>query len=191
MILPYKIKGWLTGYISPEQALADFLKSGNQDKLRYVIDHYNQSVFHYLLSFTNKDLAEDVLQNTWLKVFQSYNQKQPKKPVKHVKAWLFTIARNSLIDELRKDRQWQDLAEENIAAQQPSLLEKISQQARLEKFNDILERLPFLQREAFIFRQEGFSLQEISELTGSEIETVKSRLRYAKKQFKAALGDQE
>lgn len=188
MNLPSRIKGWLVGYASPEQALIDFLKSGNRDKLSYVIDHYNQSIFHYLLTLTNQNLAEDILQTTWLKVLQSHHKDKPQKKVIHAKSWLYTIARNSLIDELRKSKQWQDIEQEELASESLSPPEQLSQRMKLKKFNDALEKLPFLQREAFIFRQEGFSLQEIGQLTNSEVETVKSRLRYAKNHFKSVLG---
>ena len=47
-------------------------------------------------------------------------------------------------------------------------------------FDYELGALPFEQREAFCLQQEGFGLQEIADITHSKIETVKSRLRYAK-----------
>jgi DNA-directed RNA polymerase specialized sigma24 family protein len=48
--------------------------------------------------------------------------------------------------------------------------------------------LPFHQREAFIFQQEGFSVEEICTLTDENFETVKSRLRYARNNLKTLLG---
>ena len=54
----------------------------------------------------------------------------------------------------------------------------------IDKFNSALLQLPILQREAFIFQQEGFSIIDICELTHSSHETVKSRLRYARTYLK-------
>jgi RNA polymerase sigma-70 factor (ECF subfamily) len=55
---------------------------------------------------------------------------------------------------------------------------------RLAIFNQAITLLPFHQREAFIFQQEGFSVLQIAELTDESFETIKSRLRYARAQIK-------
>jgi RNA polymerase sigma-70 factor (ECF subfamily) len=56
------------------------------------------------------------------------------------------------------------------------------------KFRQILEQLPFVQREAFVLQQEGFSIAQIADITQQKIETIKTRLRYAKLQFKQHIG---
>ena len=68
-------------------------------------------------------------------------------------------------------------------------LEKSVQAAdRITQFNAALAQLPFLQREAFIFQQEGFTVMEISVLTNDSFETIKSRLRYARNNLSHLLG---
>jgi RNA polymerase sigma-70 factor (ECF subfamily) len=106
----------------------------------------------------------------------------------NVKSWLYTIARNTLIDELRQQSKWkfQELQEDLI--QTNNLSKEFEQADKLAKFNEAVTCLPFHQREAFIFQQEGFSVLEISQLTGESFETVKSRLRYARNNLKTLLG---
>ena len=137
-----------------------------------------------MLSQSNKELAEDVVQTTWLKVMKTTQN----TPQQNVKSWLFTIARNTLIDEFRRQQKWQSqLLDENKML--TVNLEKSVQAAdRITQFNAALAQLPFLQREAFIFQQEGFSVMEISVLTNDSFETIKSRLRYARNNLSHLLG---
>jgi RNA polymerase sigma-70 factor (ECF subfamily) len=62
------------------------------------------------------------------------------------------------------------------------------QEDSLTQFDQAIIQLPFYQREAFIFQQEGFTLMDISQLTNESFETVKSRLRYARNNLQKLLG---
>ena len=179
------IKGWYNPKTSPEKLLTNYISTGKNKYLSLLVEQFNLSLYHYLLSQSNKELAEDVVQTTWLKVMKTKSVSQQQR---NVKSWLFTIARNTLIDEFRRQQKWQSqLLDENKML--TVNLEKSLQAAdRLTQFNAALEQLPFLQREAFIFQQEGFSLNEIAELTNDSFETVKSRLRYARNNLSHLLG---
>lgn len=185
MKLPSTIKGWLNPTSTPESLLTKYAATGNKKHLSLLVAQFNLSLYHFLLSLSNKELAEDVLQSTWLKVMTTASKNHQHT---HVKSWLFTIARNTLIDELRQQQkwQWQTLHDDIVC---PSNLSKAFENAnQLEKFNQAITALPFYQREVFIFQQEGFSVLEICELTSENFETVKSRLRYARNNLKTLLG---
>jgi DNA-directed RNA polymerase specialized sigma24 family protein len=62
-----------------------------------------------------------------------------------------------------------------------------SESSFINQFNIGLSLLPFSQKEAFFLQQEGFSLAQIAQLTASESETVRSRIRYAKQALKKHL----
>ena len=178
------IKGWYKPKTSPEMLLTNYIATGKNKYLSLLVAQFNLSLYHYLLSQSNKELAEDVVQTTWLKVMKTTQN----TPQRNVKSWLFTIARNTLIDEFRRQQKWQSqLLDENKML--TVNLEKSVQAAdRITQFNAALEQLPFLQREAFIFQQEGFSVMEISVLTNDSFETIKSRLRYARNNLGHLLG---
>ena len=180
------IKGWLNPSISPETLLSKYYSTGQSRYLTLLVEQFNVSIFHYLLSLSNKEIAEDTLQSTWLKVMNNGKSKQHT----NVKSWLFTIARNTLIDELRRQQKWQwsELSDEQLVSE--DLENSIITDNKLAGFNEALTRLPFHQKEAFIFQQEGFSVLEICQLVEENFETVKSRLRYARKHFKAVLGSE-
>lgn len=180
------IKGWFNPSNTPEQLMLRYSQTKEQKYLIKLIELFNLPIYHYLLSLSNKETAEDALQTTWIKVMQKSHY---YKNQQQVKSWLFAIARNTLIDELRHQQKWQwtTLNEETLIS--PSNHNDIEQKDRLTLFNNAVESLPFFQREAFIFQQEGFSISQICAITDQSFETIKSRLRYARKNLKAQLGN--
>lgn len=195
MNVPLTIKSWLnsahasflninTG-ASPEEVMAQYIATGKKQYLAILVNEFNLPLYHYLLSLSDNTMAEDVVQSTWLKVMRAQNKSAPA----NIKAWLFTIARNTLIDELRKQNKWQHVELDDQIACSNKLELHVEKEAQLEQFNIALHALPFLQREAFIFQQEGFSLMQIANLTNESQETIKSRLRYARNYLKKALGE--
>jgi len=185
------IKGWFNPNISPEILLTRYIATSKDKYFILLVEQFNQPIYHYLLSQSDKEMAEDIIQSMWLKVIKI---KETHQAHNNVKSWLFTIARNTLIDELRRQNRWQT---QPLDEAEPSLeLSVISQTVnytleqesenrdRLATFNQAISLLPFHQREAFIFQQEGFSVLQIAELTDESFETIKSRLRYARAQIK-------
>ena len=194
MNLPSKVKGWLSSaqvglpYLkqsaSPEEVMAQYIATGKKYYLTRLVNEFNGSLYHYLLTQSDKTTAEDVVQTVWLKVMNSQSQMTPT----HIKSWLFTIARNTLIDELRKQNKWQYVEFDDQLSDSHNLELAFEKETQLNLFNQALSALPFLQREAFIFQHEGFSLMEIAELTHESQETIKSRLRYARNHLKSKVG---
>ncbi|MFC4698705.1 RNA polymerase sigma factor [Glaciecola siphonariae] len=133
-------------------------------------------LYHYLVSLSDQDLAQDIAQKTWLKVYEKPQRYQGKAGFKF---WLFRVGRNALIDEFRKQNRVCHLLEEHLTedgTRQEDILEQDIQLC----FDRALMALPFLQREAFCLQQEGFSLEQIAQISGDPKETIKTRLRYAK-----------
>jgi len=188
------IKGWFNPQISPEILLTRYIATSKDKYLTLLVQQFNQPIYHYLLSQSDKETAEDIIQSMWLKVMKT---KESQQAHRNVKSWLFTIARNTLIDELRRQNRWQtqSLDESDtsttvllLAQTTHHSLEQESENSdRLAIFNQAIALLPFHQREAFIFQQEGFSVLQIAELTHESFETIKSRLRYARTHIKSLL----
>jgi RNA polymerase sigma-70 factor (ECF subfamily) len=185
------IKGWFNPNISPETLLTRYIATSKDKYFILLVDQFNQPIYHYLLSQSDKEMAEDIIQSMWLKVIKIKDTHQAHN---NVKSWLFTIARNTLIDELRRQNRWQtqplDEAEPSLelsvlsATINYTLEQESENRDRLAIFNQAITLLSFHQREAFIFQQEGFSVLQIAELTDESFETIKSRLRYARAQIK-------
>lgn len=119
------------------------------------------------------DQAEDLAQETFLKLFRSLPQYQEKKKFK---AYLYTIANRLCIDESRKIQMYPLEEGENIASERSDILQI---EAR-EDVRRLLGLLSPMQREAVILRYgEQLSFAEIAKVTGTNIRTAQSRVRYA------------
>jgi RNA polymerase sigma-70 factor (ECF subfamily) len=115
--------------------------------------------------------------------------------------WLYRIAHNRLIDHWRTIGQVElvtagaDEEDEDPLAAIPAARDsepdaQASARERSERLRAACAALPAMQREAFLLHQEGgLELAEIAELTGTGVETVKSRIRYAVAKLRLELGD--
>ena len=115
---------------------------------------------------------------------------------------MFKLARNTLIDEYRRQQHFVELDENtHLAAQNDKSESDLtsgdltsgdshigSSNISYDAFDAALKKLSFVQREAITLQQEGFSLADIELITQSSLETIKTRLRYAKQNLKRLLG---
>lgn len=182
------IKSWLFETPSKD-CMASYAKSGDNRYLEQLIALYSNDLYHYLVTQSNTHLAYDVSQQTWLKVIEKRHLYQAQTTPK---AWLFKLARNTLIDEYRRQQHFVELDENtHLAAQNDkseSGLTIGSSNISYDAFDAALKQLSFVQREAVTLQQEGFSLADIELITQSSLETIKTRLRYAKQNLKRLLG---
>lgn len=158
---------------SNEALMLRYSRNGDPQLLGRLYDACANDLYHFLLTLSDATLAKDISQMTWVKVIE---KKHLYKDSGSFKAWIFTLSRNLLIDEYRKQKN--TTHEVDILPAEYVL--QATDEVLLEHFNIALSLLPFAQREAFCLQQEDFSLVDIACITHCNIETVKSRLRYAK-----------
>jgi RNA polymerase sigma-70 factor (ECF subfamily) len=125
---------------------------------------YKQDVFSYLLSIThNKTLAEDLLQETFLKAIFS----APKfRGDSSIKTWLFGIARNTWLQNLRKEKasiEYSDFLQLYVTE---SIESSLISKETVNMVNELLESKDERTREIIHMRTEGYSYFEISEKMG-------------------------
>ena len=192
------IKSWLFETPSKD-CMASYAKSGDNRYLEQLIALYSNDLYHYLVTQSNTHLAYDVSQQTWLKGIEKRHLNQAQTTPK---AWLFKLARNTLIDEYRRQQHFVELDENtHLAAQNDKSENDLnsgdltsgdshigSSNISYDAFDAALKQLSFVQREAITLQQEGFSLADIELITQSSLETIKTRLRYAKQNLKRLLG---
>jgi RNA polymerase sigma factor (sigma-70 family) len=135
--------------------------------------------------------AEDILQDVFYELVEAYRL---MKPVEHVTAWMFTVARNRITDLFRA-RKPQVSAQEPVAFGEDGaelVLEDLlpspdagpeaayARQVLLEELDAALEELPYEQREVFIAHEmEGRNFKELAAETGLSVNTLLSRKHYA------------
>jgi RNA polymerase sigma factor (sigma-70 family) len=156
-----------------------------QNSVRHFDELYNrhqQALYHYLLSQCPLALAQDVFQISWQKVMKQAWQFGASSNKQNFQAWLFTIARNTLIDELRKIKPSVNLDEHIELVDETDAFESKSDE--LNWLNIQISQLPFFQRETLCLQLEGFSLDDIAQMSDCSVDTIKSRLKLARKKLK-------
>lgn len=182
MSIGLTLKSIFVNTASSESLMLQYAKTGDKNTLALLYDTCGDDLYHFVLSLSDKTLAKDVCQITWLKVIE---KKHLYNDSGKFKAWLFTLARNQLFDEYRKQKDTSSSCIELIKAPQQAL--DLTDKQNANSFDQALMNLPFEQREAFCLQQESFSLIDIAKITHSSHETVKSRLRYAKDNLRKQL----
>ncbi len=168
-------------------AVAEGLKRQDPGLLDQLIVRYQHRLLRYLLFLTgNREQAEDTFQEVWMRVLTRGGQFNGKA---RFETWLFTIARNLVIDQRRK-RTMSSLDELfeagddddrplvfEVADREPSPFDRMSNVEDREQIAAALLQLDVLYREVLVLRfHEDLSLEEIAKVTRAPLSTVKSRL---------------
>ncbi|CAN8139222.1 RNA polymerase sigma factor [Thiomicrorhabdus sp. 6S2-11] len=132
-------------------------------------------------------IAQDLVQETMLKALEN---QEDLDSLQHLKAWLVKIMRNMFLDEMRFKNRWQWVEETEIDQHhcaQCSESELLKSQ-RNELLYRAMAQLPFEQREAItLVDLQGFSYQEIADITATPVGTVMSRISRGRQRLKNLL----
>jgi RNA polymerase sigma-70 factor (ECF subfamily) len=182
---------FVSAMVDENTEIARGLQRRDPDLLDHLIEKYQHRLLRYLIYLTGRrDLAEDLFQETWIRVLERGHQYDGRY---EFSTWLFTIARNLVIDYLRRkrpasldsmaDRAGASLDNDNSvpfdipAAGQPSAFDATVQREQNEHISAGMQHIPLEYCETLVLRfQEGMSLEEIAHVTGAPLGTVKSRI---------------
>ncbi len=147
---------------------------------------YNQRIYAYCLRVTGShDDANDIFQEVFMKFFASIKE---KKVVDKVAGFLMTIARNLCLNYNRNKKSYTDLDSLDSDIYLRSNDEGIEYKEMMELITRALDCLEFQFREAFVLRVfQGFSYDEMSEITGVNTNILKNRVFRAKDRIKEVL----
>lgn len=160
------------------------LKRRDSDLIERLIEQYQHRLLRYLVFLTgHRETAEDLFQEAWMRVLQRGPQYDGRA---RFETWLFTIARNLVIDLSRKRKMSSlDAMREPSETGQPfepvseavSPFRHCESQQEASRVATAMLKIDALQREALVLRfHEEMSLEEISQVTHAPLSTVKSRL---------------
>ncbi|MAA95120.1 MAG: RNA polymerase subunit sigma-24 [Rheinheimera sp.] len=173
--------------------MQQFQQSGQLQWLDKLIMQCGDDLYHFLLRQADAQLAADICQQCWLKVLENRHSYRAES---RFKTWLFTLARNALVDELRRQQRWQlsadkdsEVSVEALRMGQEGIAEQLALLQQKERLAGALAALPTLQREAILLQLEEFSLDDIAHITRELPETIKSRLRYARERLALLMGE--
>lgn len=171
------------------------LRRGDLDALTILVQRYQHRLYRYLLRLVRQpDEAEDLFQQTWLRVAAQIRRFDPKR---NFDAWLFTLARNLAIDHLRRLRpESLDEHEARESGHTPAALrasdappiDVLIARERSRFVASAMDTLPLLYREVLVLRfEEEMKLEEIADVLDAPLSTVKSRLRRGLENLKETL----
>ncbi len=164
-------------------------KRGSLPAFEALYRRHNDALYRYLLRLSrDPDIAADVFQDAWSKIVSS---RQRYRPTATFRTFLFRIAHNCFIDQLRRSQRRPAAGDRNpdtLEAPQSDPLRHASMSENRDRLLTALKTLPEAQQHAFVLHQEaGLSVAQIAEVTGVNAETAKSRLRYAMNKLKRLL----
>jgi len=165
-------------------AIARGLKRQDPELLDQLIETYQHRLMRYLMFLTGKrEVAEDLFQEVWIRVLRRGAQYNGKA---RFDTWIFTIARNLVIDLSRKRTmasldEMRDGGEDErpfeIVQEGPSPLEQFQYREDAAELATVMLTLEPSYREVLTLRfHEEMSLEEIATVTRAPLSTVKSRL---------------
>ncbi len=170
-----------------DNELISLYVNGDESALKILIQRHEKRVFSYiLLSVKNRELAEDIFQDTFIKVINTLRSGNYHEEGKFVQ-WVMRIANNLKIDYFRK-MQRMPAFESNgefdifdiIYGTDPSIEQKMITEQLYAEVAEMVKYLPDEQREVLEMRiYQDISFKDIAEMTNVSINTALGRMRYA------------
>jgi RNA polymerase sigma-70 factor (ECF subfamily) len=173
--------------VSDRELIREYLQ-GNQASLEKLIRRHKNRVFAYILMVVkDKQLADDIFQDTFIKVINTFKAGTYKEEGKFIQ-WVMRIAHNLIIDYFRKSKRipiidnnnenfdiFDTIKFTNDSIEDKMVIEQIHQDVR-----DLIEFLPLEQKEVLFLRHySDMSFKDIAEQTNVSINTALGRMRYA------------
>lgn len=185
--------------IIAEKLIMKYLKNRSSVYFAKIMELYRVKLYGYIQKKTGFSAAvDDIYQETWLKVSRNLENYNSQGKFSN---YLFFIATNSCYDYLRKLKREKENRYEKISDydnRTPDYLENVEGTIempgkKLEEYEgtvqikSLIEKLPEKQKDVVLLRSEGFSFKEISEMTGTSVNSLLSRMRYAIQKIRTGL----
>lgn len=160
---------------------------GNPKSFEVLIQKHKNKIYAFILSkIRNKDLAEDIFQETFIKVINSLQKGKYNEEGKFL-PWVMRIANNLVIDYFRKAKKMRTIAPTNdfdifdiLEDGERNIEDNLVNDQVHKDLRKLIEYLPEDQKEVLKMRYYAeLSFKEISESTGVSINTALGRMRYA------------
>jgi len=170
-----------------DQELIGRYLAGNQSSLEKLIRRHKNRIFAYILMIVKeKELAEDLFQDTFIKVINTIRSGSYKEEGKFIQ-WAMRIAHNLIIDHFRKSKRIPTIENrddfdifDKVRIPVESIEERIITEQIHKDVKKLIDYLPKEQREVLIMRHYGdMSFKDIAEVTNVSINTALGRMRYA------------
>lgn len=173
--------------VSDKELIRQYL-GGDHNSLEQLIEKHQNRVFAYILMVVkDKDLAEDIFQDTFIKVVNTLRSGSYKEEGKFLQ-WVMRIAHNLIIDHFRKEKRIPVMENnfddfdifDTLSLKDPSAEEKMVNEQIKKDVRNLIEYLPAEQKQVLKMRHYAdMSFKDIAEQTDVSINTALGRMRYA------------
>jgi len=171
-----------------DKELVESYLSGNQSSFEILINRHQGRVYAYILMLVkDRQLADDIFQDTFMKVIRTLNGGSYNEEGKFIQ-WVMRIAHNLIIDHFRKSKRipYADSSSDDyqlidrLGYTDISIEEKIITEQIHNDLRRMIEFLPEEQREVLYLRMYAeMSFKDIADMTNVSINTALGRMRYA------------
>ena len=161
---------------------------GNDSAFDTLLNRHQSNVFSYIYFIVrNRELAEDIFQETFVKAIMTIKQGRYTENGKF-RAWINRIAHNLIIDNYRQEKNEQTISNDecevdlfnNSKLSDGTVEDEIIKTQILSDVKKLIEYLPDNQKEVLVLRYyQDLSFKEIADITGVSINTALGRMRYA------------
>lgn len=176
-----------TRFFSDQELINSYL-SGKQSSLELLIQRHQHRIYAYIILIVkDKHLADDIFQDTFIKVINTLRSGNYKEEGKFIQ-WVMRIAHNLIIDHFRRSKRLQVVDSKNddfdifetLRLTDISVEERIIVEQIHEDIRNLIELLPEEQKTVLMMRHYAeMSFKEIAEATNVSINTALGRMRYA------------
>jgi len=171
--------------LNDQQLIKNYFK-GDEKSLEILIKKYLKPIYSFVYSYAgNIQEAEDITQETFVKMWRNLKKFDKQKDFK---PWIFTIARNTSIDFLKKRRaitfsefeneRGENILTETISDSSPLPVELLERKDAIGVLAKAIGKLlPKYRKTLLLYHNDNLTFREISETIGEPLNTVKSRYR--------------
>lgn len=171
-----------------DQELLSLYIDGDKSTINTLIERHRKKVYNYILMMVrNKQTADDIFQDTFIKVIASLDRGKYSENGKFI-SWILRIAHNQVIDFFRGGKNIQHLTNDDVGYDilntqkfvEPNVEDNMINQQMQDDVRRLVDMLPIEQREVVMLRHYmDMSFKEIADQTGVSINTALGRMRYA------------
>lgn len=162
------------------------LTRGNKKGFDWIYEQYSVFLYNFIFGFLkSKEESEEVVQEVFIKLWQSRKQLNPDKSIK---SFIFTLAKNLVFNKLKRkkvEQKHRDNIKNNSFNVANNIEENVNFKELTTIYNKAINNLPVKRREIFLLnREEGMSYQEIAKILDISVNTVKDQITKALKEIR-------
>ena len=173
--------------MTDEQLVTDY-SNGNNFAFDVLLNRHKQSLYSYIyFTVKNRELAEDIFQETFIKAITTIRQGRYTETGKF-RAWISRIAHNLIIDHFRQEKNENTISNDDAPVDllnnsdlcDGTIEDELVRMQITSDIRKLVSYLPTTQREVLEMRYyQDMSFKEIADQTGVSINTALGRMRYA------------